>query len=114
MPMQEYTVNQHPIQTTLTWIESGEIATPEIQRPFVWGSTKVRDLIDSLFSGYLVGYPIAWRNPAVRLKDVSSSGGDKVSLAVNNQFMNQLILSTNHGFIKHASTFTGKFIKSRY
>ncbi len=52
MSIQQYSVNQHPIQTLLTWIKSGEIAIPEIQRPFVWSATKVRDLIDSLYEGY--------------------------------------------------------------
>jgi uncharacterized protein with ParB-like and HNH nuclease domain len=47
MSIQQYSVNQHPIQTLLTWSKSGEIAIPEIQRPFVWSATKVRDLIDS-------------------------------------------------------------------
>lgn len=28
-------------------IEQGEIALPDIQRPFVWKSAKVRDLFDS-------------------------------------------------------------------
>lgn len=78
MSIQKYSVNQHPIQTLLTWIKSGEIAIPEIQRPFVWGSTKVRDLIDSLYQGYPIGYLIAWRNPTVRLKDGSSSEGKRV------------------------------------
>ena len=71
----KYSVNQHPIETLLTWIKSGDIAIPEIQRPFVWSSTKVRDLIDSLYQGYPVGYLIAWRNPTVRLKDGTSSSG---------------------------------------
>jgi hypothetical protein len=35
MPAQKYSVNQHPIQTLLTWITEKEIAIPEIQRPFV-------------------------------------------------------------------------------
>jgi len=39
MSIQLYSVNQHPIQTLLTWITSGEIAIPEIQRPFVWDAT---------------------------------------------------------------------------
>ena len=46
--MAQYEVNNSSIQTLLSWIRSGEIAIPEIQRPFVWDSTKVRDLIDSL------------------------------------------------------------------
>ncbi len=41
-------VNKHLIETLLAWVTSGEIAIPEIQRPFVWDSTKVRDLMDSL------------------------------------------------------------------
>ena len=78
MSIQQYSVNQHPIQTLLTWIESGEIAIPEIQRPFVWDATKVRDLIDSLYEGYPIGYLIAWRNPTVKLKDGTSSEGKRV------------------------------------
>jgi len=76
--IQRYSVNQHPIQTLLTWINSGEIAIPEIQRPFVWSAAKVRDLIDSLYSGYPIGYLIAWRNPSVKLKDGTSSDGKRI------------------------------------
>lgn len=76
--MQKYSVNQHLIETLLTWVKSGEIAIPEIQRPFVWDSSKVRDLMDSLYQGFPVGYVIAWRNPNVRLKDGSMSEGKKI------------------------------------
>lgn len=69
MPTQRYSVTQPPIETLFTWIKSGEIAIPEIQRPFVWNAVKVRNLLDSLFHGYPVGYLIAWRNPDVKLKD---------------------------------------------
>ncbi len=76
--MQKYSVNQHLIETILAWVNSGEIAIPEIQRPFVWDSSKVRDLMDSLYQGYPIGYVIAWRNPNVRLKDGSMSEGKKI------------------------------------
>ena len=56
MSSQRYSVTPHPIETLLTWVKSGEIAIPEIQRPFVWDATKVRNLLDSLFQGYPVGY----------------------------------------------------------
>ena len=46
--MQKYSVNQQLIETILAWVKAGEIAIPEIQRPFVWDSSKVRDLMDSL------------------------------------------------------------------
>jgi hypothetical protein len=75
---QRYSVTPHPIETLLTWVKSGEIAIPEIQRPFVWEATKVRNLLDSLYQGYPVGYLIAWRNPTVRLKDGTSSAGKRI------------------------------------
>ena len=40
MSTQRYSVTPHPIETLLTWVKSGEIAIPEIQRPFVWDATK--------------------------------------------------------------------------
>lgn len=78
MSTQQYSVSQPPIQNLFTWIQSGEIAIPEIQRPFVWNSTKVRHLLDSLFRGYPVGYLITWRNPDVKLKDGTTSSGKRI------------------------------------
>ena len=76
--MQKYQVNQVLIENLLSWVTSGEIAIPEIQRPFVWSSSQVRDLIDSLYRGYPVGYIIIWKNPDVKLKDGSISVGKKI------------------------------------
>lgn len=78
MSTQRYSVTPHPIETLLVWVKSGEIAIPEIQRPFVWDATQVRNLLDSLYQGYPVGYLIAWRNPTVRLKDGSHSAGKRI------------------------------------
>ena len=78
MPAQKYSVNHYPIQTLLTWITSKEIAIPEIQRPFVWEPVKVRDLLDSLYQNYPIGYLIAWHNPNVKLKDGSSAAGKRI------------------------------------
>lgn len=78
MSSQKYSVNQHLIETILSWVKSGEIAIPEIQRPFVWDASKVRDLMDSLYQGFPVGYIIAWRNPTVKLKDGTLAEGKKV------------------------------------
>lgn len=78
MSTQRYSVAPHPIETLLTWVKSGEIAIPEIQRPFVWDATKVRNLLDSLYQGYPVGYLIVWRNPTVKLKDGTLSAGKRI------------------------------------
>jgi len=78
MTVQRYSVTPHPIETLLTWVKSGEIAIPEIQRPFVWDATKVRNLLDSLYRGYPVGYLVIWRNPNVKLKDGTLSAGKRI------------------------------------
>ena len=75
---QKYSVNQHLIETVLSWVKSQEIAIPEIQRPFVWDASDVRDLMDSLYQGYPIGYLIVWRNPNVKLKDGKLSEGKKI------------------------------------
>ena len=73
-----YTVNQYSVQIILSWIEANQIAIPEIQRPFVWKSSQVRDLIDSLYRGYPVGYLIGWQSPEVRLKTGEISSGKQI------------------------------------
>jgi hypothetical protein len=46
----------------LTYIDIGDIGLPDIQRPFVWPNTKVRDLFDSMYRGFPVGYLLFWEN----------------------------------------------------
>ena len=75
---QKYSVNQYLTEIFLAWVKSEEIAIPEIQRPFVWDAIKVRDLMDSLYKGYPIGYLIIWRNPNVKLKDGRVSEGKKI------------------------------------
>ncbi len=76
--MARYSVNNYTVETLLSDIKSGNIAIPEMQRPFVWDSSKVRDLVDSLYKGFPVGYIIVWQNPDVKLKDGTKSIGKKV------------------------------------
>ncbi len=78
MATQRYSVTPHPIDTLLTWVKSGEITIPEIQRAFVWEATKVPNLLDSLYQGFPVGYLISLRNPTVRLKDGTTSAGKHI------------------------------------
>ena len=78
MDKQKY--NNYPlaISQILGLIEANDIAIPEIQRPFVWSKSQVRDLMDSLYKGYPTGYIIIWKNPSVKLKDGTMSEGKKV------------------------------------
>ena len=74
----KYSVTQYSVSSILGYIDAGDIAIPEIQRPFVWKGKQVRDLIDSLYCGYPTGYLIIWQNPDVKLKDGGSAVGKKV------------------------------------
>ncbi len=76
--MSLYNINRYSVETILSWIRSGEVVIPELQRPFVWKATKVRDLIDSLYRGFPVGFLIVWNNPDIRLKDGTISQGKKI------------------------------------
>ncbi|MDA0525167.1 GmrSD restriction endonuclease domain-containing protein [Methanococcoides alaskense] len=103
MKTQKYTVNPQSIEAVLSWVKSGEIAIPEIQRPFVWNSTQVRDLMDSLYQGYPIGYLIAWRNPNVKLKDGTVSEGKKILIdgqqrvmALNAAILGNYIIDSNY------------------
>lgn len=46
----------------LHYIDIGDIGLPDIQRPFVWKAAKVRDLFDSMYRGFPVGYLLFWSN----------------------------------------------------
>lgn len=78
MQGEKFTTTSMTISAILGLIKANDIAIPEIQRPFVWKSKQVRDLIDSLYKGFPVGYIILWKNPNVKLKDGTISSGKKV------------------------------------
>lgn len=101
--MANFEVNNVSISTLLGYVKDGTIAIPEIQRPFVWDTTKVRNLIDSLYKGYPVGYIITWKSPDVKLKDGSSSEGKQVLIdgqqrvtALTASLLGQEVLDSNY------------------
>lgn len=69
--MAKYEVKQTAVSQVLADVRSDKIAIPELQRPFVWKTSQVRDLMDSLYKGYPVGYLITWQSVGAKLK-----GGD--------------------------------------
>lgn len=76
--MSTYETKNMAISSLLTAIRDGNIAIPEIQRPFVWNNIKVRDLMDSIYRGFPIGFIITWKNADTRLKDGSMSIGKSV------------------------------------
>ena len=77
---EKYNASNISLDQILSYIKSGEIAIPEIQRPFVWKPRQVRDLIDSLYKGYPTGYLIISQSPDMKLKDGSLSLGKKIMI----------------------------------
>ncbi|WP_372922347.1 DUF262 domain-containing protein [Roseovarius sp.] len=53
---------EYDLDGLLHFIDLGDIALPDIQRPFVWKNSKVRDLFDSMYRGFPVGYFLFWEN----------------------------------------------------
>lgn len=75
---EKFTLMQYSVSAILGLIEAQQFVIPEIQRPFVWKRSQVRDLIDSLYNGYPTGYIITWKNPDVRTKDGVTANGKHV------------------------------------
>lgn len=66
---------KYNLQGLINDIDMGTIGLPDIQRPFVWADTKVRQLFDSLYKGYPVGYLLFWEN--ANINGVKSIGTER-------------------------------------
>lgn len=69
---------QRSIASLMSDIEREVIALPDLQRPFVWEDTKVRDLLDSLLLGFPVGTLVFWHTPSDR--DARALGAERPGL----------------------------------
>ena len=69
---------QRSIASLMEDIEREVIALPDLQRPFVWEDTKVRDLLDSLFVGFPVGTLVFWHTSNER--DARALGAERPGL----------------------------------
>jgi len=58
-----YTNVPRQLSDVLKDVRSGRIGLPDLQRPFVWPDTKVRDLYDSMLKGFPIGYIMLWESP---------------------------------------------------
>ena len=103
MPKKQYIVSKEQVSTLLELIRTKRVAIPEIQRPFVWQTTQVRDLIDSLYRSYPVGYIIIWKNSEARLKsaaetstpDVIIDGQQRIT-SLQAALLGELVLNSNY------------------
>lgn len=71
----------YDLNALVKFIELGQIGLPDIQRPFVWKNAKVRNLFDSMYRGYPVGYLLFWENAI--LEGVKTIGTDQKQVVPN-------------------------------
>ena len=107
MPTQRYEVTQPHADTLLAWGAGGEIAVPEIQRPFEWQATDAPDPPDSLLSGFPIGYLIAWLNLDVKLNDGSRSVAERILIdgrqrvtALTAALMGREVVTRDYGTVR--------------
>ncbi|PHQ60293.1 MAG: hypothetical protein COC03_02660 [Robiginitomaculum sp.] len=65
MSQNVYKKVDYTLQGLIENIKMGEIALPDLQRPFVWKNVAVRDLFDSLYRGYPVGFFLFWETDGI-------------------------------------------------
>ena len=65
---QQFSAENPPLHHLVHEIDSGKLGLPDLQRPFVWKRSRIRDLLDSLYKGFPAGYFLFWETP----KDVDS------------------------------------------
>jgi len=56
---------EHKVWELVDMVEQGKLRLPEMQRRYVWRSTRVRDLLDSLYRGYPSGAILLWETDEV-------------------------------------------------
>jgi hypothetical protein len=72
-----YKSTTYPLNTLVHGIAKGSIGLPELQRPFVWPNSKIRDLFDSLYRGYPCGFLLLWETGA-GLKGIGTNVKDEI------------------------------------
>lgn len=77
MPNSIYNPISLEVGNILKDVQTGKIGLPDLQRPFVWGNEKVRDLLDSMLHGYPIGYVMLWDSPSDDAGKRSAIGSTK-------------------------------------
>ena len=81
-----YSMTTLTVNKLIEDIDTGELGLPELQRPFIWKDTRVRDLFDSMMRGYPIGYLMLWE--CQYLKKKRTIGTNKHT----DDYMNKVII----------------------
>lgn len=98
----------------------GRVGLPDLQRPFVWKDSDVRDLLDSMLRGYPIGYCILWEAPDDQEEKKSSIGlNDKnysapKELVIDGQQRLTALVSSMYGVPVKDQSFSNRSISIAY
>jgi hypothetical protein len=107
-----FTTSSIPIVSLIEDIDLGRIGLPELQRPFVWPNVNVRDLFDSLYRGYPVGFLLFWKTGAEGA--LKSIGTDTKQIAAELAIVDgQQRLTSLYAVIKGAEVLRANFKRER-
>lgn len=90
------------VEDLLRDVELGKIGLPDLQRPFVWPDSKVRNLLDSMLKGYPIGYIMLWSSPDEYDNAKQIGGNEKTykepdDLVIDGQQRLTALLAALHG-----------------
>lgn len=57
-----FSSTDYNIGQLISQIQTGSIAVPDLQREYVWKAADIRDLLDSMYKGYPIGYLLLWES----------------------------------------------------
>jgi len=107
-----FTTTAYPLVALIEDISLGKIGLPEIQRPFVWPNVNVRNLFDSLYRGYPVGYLLFWETGAdPNMRRIAEHHDQKApTLAIVD---GQQRLTSLYAVVKGKEVIRSNFVKDR-
>lgn len=98
----------------------GRVGLPDLQRPFVWKDSDVRDLLDSMLRGYPIGYCILWESPDDQEEKKSSIGLNQKQyeqpkeLVIDGQQRLTALVSAMYGVKVKDQSFDSRYIRIAY
>lgn len=120
MPNSIYNPISLEVGNILKDVQTGKIGLPDLQRPFVWGNEKVRDLLDSMLRGYPIGYVMLWDSPSDNAGKKSAIGSNQKvyavpkSLVIDGQQRLTALLSSLYGVSVRDKNFRERTVKVAY
>ena len=115
-----FTRVDRPVGKLVSDVIEGRVGLPDLQRPFVWKDSDVRDLLDSMLKGYPIGYCILWEAPDDQEDKKSSIGLNDKSystpkeLVIDGQQRLTALVSSLYGISVKDQTFSDRTIRIAY